>query len=129
MLIGVDLRESAADYVFQPPARPHKLLLCCRRLGGLPNGDPKASAEPGWVARGRAQFSDCRNRNALETVCYYDSNVRIRVLFFGVLRDIVGLREDSLDLPEGGRLGLVFELYAGRFPRLRGDGGKRGAGS
>jgi MoaE-MoaD fusion protein len=32
----------------------------------------------------------------------------------------VGLREDSLDLPEGGRLGLVFELYAGRFPRLRG---------
>jgi MoaE-MoaD fusion protein len=46
--------------------------------------------------------------------------VRIRVLFFGVLRDIVGLREDSLDLPEGGRLGLVFELYAGRFPRLRG---------
>jgi MoaE-MoaD fusion protein len=46
--------------------------------------------------------------------------VRIRVLFFGVLRDIVGLREDSLDIPEGGRLGLVFELYASRFPRLRG---------
>jgi molybdopterin synthase catalytic subunit len=46
--------------------------------------------------------------------------VRIRVLFFGVLRDIVGLREDTLDLPEGGRLGLVFDLYAGRFPRLRG---------
>jgi MoaE-MoaD fusion protein len=31
----------------------------------------------------------------------------------------VGLREDSLEVPEGGRLGLVFELYAGRFPRLR----------
>jgi len=46
--------------------------------------------------------------------------VRIRVLFFGVLRDVVGLREDSLDIPDGGRLGLVFELYAGRFPRLRG---------
>jgi molybdopterin converting factor subunit 1 len=46
--------------------------------------------------------------------------VRIRVLFFGVLRDIVGLREDSLDIPEGGRLESVFELYAGRFPRLRG---------
>ena len=45
--------------------------------------------------------------------------MRIRVLFFGVLRDIVGLREDSLDIPEGGRLGLVFDLYAGRFPRLR----------
>ena len=56
----------------------------------------------------------------METVCYYGSNVRIRVLFFGVLRDVVGLREDSLDIPDGGRLGLVFELYAGRFPRLRG---------
>ncbi len=46
--------------------------------------------------------------------------MRIRVLFFGVLRDVVGLREDSLDIPEGSRLGSVFELYAGRFPGLRG---------
>ena len=45
--------------------------------------------------------------------------VRIRVLFFGVIRDVVGLREDSLDLPEGGSLGSVFEYYAARFPRLR----------
>jgi MoaE-MoaD fusion protein len=45
--------------------------------------------------------------------------VRIRVLFFGVLRDVVGLREDSVDIPKGAQLGLVFELYAGRFPRLR----------
>jgi MoaE-MoaD fusion protein len=56
----------------------------------------------------------------LETVCYYDSNVRIRVLFFGVLRDITGRREDSLDIPEGSQLESVFESYAGRFPRLRG---------
>jgi MoaE-MoaD fusion protein len=45
--------------------------------------------------------------------------VRIRVLFFGVLRDVVGLREDSLEVPEGGRLESVFEHYAGRFPRIR----------
>jgi MoaE-MoaD fusion protein len=45
--------------------------------------------------------------------------VRIRVLFFGVLRDIVGLREDSIDIPEGGRVETVYELYAARFPRLR----------
>lgn len=45
--------------------------------------------------------------------------VHIRVLFFGVIRDVVGLREDSLDLPAGGHLGLVFEHYAARFPRLR----------
>jgi len=45
--------------------------------------------------------------------------VRIRVLFFGVLRDIVGVREDSVEIPDGARLDSVFEHYAGRFPRLR----------
>lgn len=45
--------------------------------------------------------------------------MRIRVLFFGVLRDVVGLREDSIDVPEGGRVSTVFEHYASRFPRLR----------
>ena len=45
--------------------------------------------------------------------------VRIRVLFFGVIRDVVGLREDSLEVADGGTLGSVFEHYAGRFPRLR----------
>ncbi len=55
----------------------------------------------------------------MATVCYYGSNVLIRVLFFGILRDVVGLREDRIDLPPGGRLESVFEHYAARFPRLR----------
>src|SRR5258708_19761471 len=46
-------------------------------------------------------------------------SVRIRVLFFGVIRDVVGLREDTLDIAEGGSLGSVFEHYSGRYPRLR----------
>lgn len=45
--------------------------------------------------------------------------MRIRVLFFGILRDIVGLREDILDVQEGPTLSAVFEHYATRFPRLR----------
>jgi len=45
--------------------------------------------------------------------------VRIRVLFFGLIRDVVGVREDSLDVPEGSRLESVFEHYATRFPKLR----------
>jgi molybdopterin synthase catalytic subunit len=45
--------------------------------------------------------------------------VRIRVLFFGILRDVTGLREDSIDVPEGGRASAVFDQYAARFPRLR----------
>jgi molybdopterin converting factor subunit 1 len=47
------------------------------------------------------------------------SIVRIRVLFFGALRDVAGAREDSLELPAGARLDTVFEHYASRFPRLR----------
>jgi molybdopterin converting factor subunit 1 len=45
--------------------------------------------------------------------------VRIRVLFFGVIREIVSLREDTIEVPEGTRLETVFESYSSRFPRLR----------
>jgi MoaE-MoaD fusion protein len=47
------------------------------------------------------------------------TTVRVRVLFFGLIRDVVGVREDSLDVPDGSRLETVFEHYAARFPRLR----------
>lgn len=47
------------------------------------------------------------------------TSVRIRVLFFGMIRDIVGLREDSLEVAPGANLGSVFEQYAGKFPKLR----------
>ncbi len=45
--------------------------------------------------------------------------MRIKVLFFGLLKDICGSAEDSLDLPEGSATGTVFEHYATRFPKLR----------
>jgi molybdopterin synthase catalytic subunit len=45
--------------------------------------------------------------------------VRVRVLFFGMLKDIAGCSEDSLELAQDARLESVFEYYAGRFPRLR----------
>jgi len=45
--------------------------------------------------------------------------VRVRVLFFGVLKDIAGRAEDTLEVPPGGRLQTVFDHYAGLFPRLR----------
>jgi molybdopterin synthase catalytic subunit len=44
--------------------------------------------------------------------------VRIRVLFFGVLRDVTGLREDSIEIADGGVAASVFEHYSSRFPRL-----------
>ena len=43
----------------------------------------------------------------------------VKVLFFGQLRDITGIREDRIDLPETAVLDDVFETYANRAPRLR----------
>jgi molybdopterin synthase catalytic subunit len=45
--------------------------------------------------------------------------VRVKVLFFGVLKDVVGRAEDVLELAPGSRLEAVFDHYAGRHPRMR----------
>jgi len=43
----------------------------------------------------------------------------VRVLFFGMLKDVVGCPEEQLDLETGATLGQIFEQYCGRFPRMR----------
>jgi len=45
--------------------------------------------------------------------------MRARVLFFGLLKDVVGCAAEDIELPEGADLGSVFERYAARQPRLR----------
>ena len=45
--------------------------------------------------------------------------VRIKVLFFGVLKDVTGLREDALEVAGGLTLRGVFDHYADRFPALK----------
>jgi len=44
--------------------------------------------------------------------------VRVKVLFFGMLKDIVGRSEDHIEMAEGARLDAVFTRYAREFPRL-----------
>jgi molybdopterin synthase catalytic subunit/molybdopterin converting factor small subunit len=44
--------------------------------------------------------------------------VQIRVLFFGLLKDICGA-EDRIELPADSTAGAVFEHYAAAFPKLR----------
>lgn len=44
--------------------------------------------------------------------------MRIHVLFFGMLKDIVGQAEDRLTVEEGSSVGRLYELYAARFPKL-----------
>ncbi len=44
--------------------------------------------------------------------------MRVRVLFFGTLKDIAGKSGDSLDLPEGVVVRDVLEHYQARLPKL-----------
>jgi molybdopterin synthase catalytic subunit len=45
--------------------------------------------------------------------------MRIRVLFFGVLKDIAGKSSDSLDLPDGALVRDVLAHYAVQTPRMK----------
>jgi molybdopterin synthase catalytic subunit len=45
--------------------------------------------------------------------------VRVKVLFFGQLKDIAGCSEDSVELEPGARLQDIFEHYSHRFPRMQ----------
>jgi len=44
--------------------------------------------------------------------------MQIRVLFFGMLKDLLGRSSDALELPEGARLQAVLSHYASQAPRL-----------
>ena len=44
--------------------------------------------------------------------------MRVRVLFFGQLREIVGCAEEEAELSEGTRVEDLFARYGRRFPRL-----------
>jgi molybdopterin converting factor subunit 1 len=44
--------------------------------------------------------------------------MRVRVLFFGRLKEIVGRAEETADVEDGADLGSLFRSYARRFPQL-----------
>jgi molybdopterin synthase catalytic subunit len=46
------------------------------------------------------------------------NGMRVRVLFFGQLKDIVGLDQDEAELSDGARVEDLFERYGRRFPKL-----------
>ena len=46
--------------------------------------------------------------------------MRIKVLFFGLLKDVCGRAEDLLELPAGATAGAVYDHYAKLYPRLEG---------
>ena len=49
----------------------------------------------------------------------YKFTMRVRVLFFGMLKDLVGRPSEDADFPQGADLRAVFDRYAKQYPRLR----------
>jgi MoaE-MoaD fusion protein len=47
------------------------------------------------------------------------ASMRVRVLFFGVLKDLVGTSSDLLELPDGASVQNLLEHYALHLPRLK----------
>jgi molybdopterin synthase sulfur carrier subunit len=45
-------------------------------------------------------------------------NLRVKVLLFGPLRELTGIAEETLEIPEGATLAELFDSYADRFPNL-----------
>jgi len=45
--------------------------------------------------------------------------MRVRVLFFGVMKELVGRAEDSLEIAAGTTIEDVFAVYSERFETLR----------
>ncbi len=49
---------------------------------------------------------------------YSGDSMKVRVLFFGVLKDIAGAAERDTEMPDGATLGDLLDRCAGEFPRL-----------
>jgi molybdopterin converting factor subunit 1 len=47
-------------------------------------------------------------------------NLRVQVLFFGRIRELTGITEEFIDIPQGATLADLFDRYQGRFPSLAG---------
>lgn len=45
--------------------------------------------------------------------------MRVRVLFFGILKDLAGKSTESLDLPEGAAVRDVLQHYVSPFPQMK----------
>jgi molybdopterin synthase catalytic subunit len=44
--------------------------------------------------------------------------MKIKILFFGVTRDLTGVQQEQTEIPEGATLESLWDRYAARFPRL-----------
>lgn len=44
--------------------------------------------------------------------------MRVKMLFFGQVKDLIGTAAETIDIEEGANIEALFHLYARRFPQL-----------
>ena len=74
------------------------------------------SAQAGQQAILRVAAFRCSRYNS--HVPPVSQTVRVKVLFFGRLKDVIGQSEESLDLNEASTIEQLFALYSERIPEL-----------
>jgi molybdopterin converting factor subunit 1 len=68
--------------------------------------------------KGRGQCQPLRRMMEKGARRGYDTCMRVRVLFFGQLKDIVGRSEEAAELGDGDRVEDLYALYGKRYPEL-----------
>jgi len=114
---GADLREDYdGDLHSAWTARPIRTLASAQsewRTSERPELYPERIAEANRTFSSRARFSLARQRDRM-------AHMRVRVLFFGQLKEITGVAQEDAELSDGARVEDVFERYGRRFPKLIG---------
>jgi molybdopterin converting factor subunit 1 len=66
----------------------------------------------------RQLLADCASSGYNFLVTTVSPTLRVKVLFFGPIRELTGTSEEPIEVPSGATLENVFGLYCSRFPRL-----------
>jgi sulfur-carrier protein len=80
-------------------------------------------ASPAISVAARLMRKPPERRAALAGVLFAGYNSRVpvmtaKILFFGRLKELVGVGEDACDLPDGAAIEQIFAHYAERCPQL-----------
>jgi len=51
--------------------------------------------------------------------CRYSERMRVKLLYFGVLKDLLGTREEEVETPEGATVGDLLRILGGRTSNVR----------
>jgi len=87
----------------------------------LPPARVTSPPSPPWLppaARARKENPQGSALRYNSSVASVSQSVRVKVLFFGRLKDIVGHSEESLDLADASTIEELFARYSKRLPEL-----------